>query len=102
MDKEKRIIILTEPAEFIRKDGTVEEVKEVHVPNHELASLECLTCGVCGKVLTFFEEKRIFKCGLCGTEEENNCRCPEEHYICKGCSCVKMGCVQISSVQQAK
>ena len=94
MDKQKRIITLPEPGKFIKKDGTVEEVGEVWVPNHELASLECCTCGVCGKVLTFYEEKRIFKCALCGNEEENNCCCPENHYICKACSCLKMGCHQ--------
>ena len=90
MDEEKCIIILPKPAKFIRKDGMVVEVAELHVPSN--GSLQCFTCGICGEVLNFYEDKRIFKCSLCDTEEENNCCCPENHYICTHCSCLKMKC----------
>jgi len=84
MDEEKYTIPLPEPAKLIRKDGTVREIKELWCKNKS-ASLYCVSCGVCGKVLTFYEEKRIFKCALCGTEEENTSCCPEGHYMCKHC-----------------
>ena len=59
MNENKRIIVFPEPAKYMKKDGTVTEINEFHC-KHKLAGLYCVSCGVCGKVLTFYEEERIF------------------------------------------
>lgn len=82
----KRIIVLPKPAKFFLKDGSAVEFKTLECERDSLVSVQCVKCGICGAILSFYEEKRILKCALCDTEEENYYCCPENHYICKHCS----------------
>ena len=76
---------------YVCHDGLVLELEANELLQGTDFCLQCVTCGVCGKLLTIYEEPRIFKC-YCGVEEQNSFACPDGHYICKQCASLRGDC----------
>lgn len=83
---------------YVCHDGLVLEMSLEELLQGTNFCIQCLTCGVCGKLFTIYEEPRTFKCvnrkyfRICGVEERSSFACPDGHYICKKCAALRGRC----------